>query len=81
MKTITLEEHFVTADFIKATGTYGQDAPKGLQEIRERLLDLGEGRVAAMDEGGVSVQVLSLAAMGVDGLAAAELRCDIAGCA
>jgi uncharacterized protein len=72
MKTITLEEHFVTKDFIKATGTYGQDAPAGLREIRERLLDLGEGRVAAMDEGGVSLQVLSLAAMGVDELAAAE---------
>jgi predicted TIM-barrel fold metal-dependent hydrolase len=72
MKTITLEEHFVTKDFIKATGTYGQDAPAGLREIRERLLDVGEGRVAAMDEGGVSLQVLSLAAMGVDELAAAE---------
>jgi uncharacterized protein len=72
MKTITLEEHFVTRDFIKATGTYGQDAPPALQEIRERLLDLGEARVAAMDEGGVSLQVLSLAAMGVDELAPAE---------
>jgi hypothetical protein len=72
MKTIALEEHFVTKDFIKATGTYGVDAPAGLREIRERLLDLGDGRVAAMDEGGVSLQVLSLAAMGVDELAAAE---------
>ncbi len=42
-----------------------------MQAIRERLLDLGEGRVAAMDEGGVDVQVLSLAAMGVDDLPAA----------
>ena len=72
MKTIALEEHFVTKDFIKVTGTYGQDAPAGLREIRERLLDVGEGRVAAMDEGGVSLQVLSLAAMGVDLLAAEE---------
>jgi hypothetical protein len=72
MKTITLEEHFVTKDFIKATGTYGQDAPPAFQEIRERLLDVGDGRVAAMDEGGVSLQVLSLAAMGVDELAAVE---------
>jgi predicted TIM-barrel fold metal-dependent hydrolase len=72
MKTITLEEHFVTKDFIKATGTYGPETHPALREIRERLLDVGEGRVAAMDEGGVSLQVLSLAAMGVDELAAAE---------
>lgn len=72
MKTITLEEHFVTKDFLKATGTYGQSGPEWMQQVRERLLDLGDGRVAAMDEGGVSLQVLSLAAMGVDELAAAE---------
>jgi predicted TIM-barrel fold metal-dependent hydrolase len=69
MKTIALEEHFVTHDFLRATNAYGQDAPPAMQAVREKLLDLGEGRVAAMDEGGVDVQVLSLAAMGVDDLA------------
>lgn len=72
MKTITLEEHFVTGDFLTATNAYGQNAPPAMQAIREKLLDLGQGRAAAMDEGGVDVQVLSLAAMGVDDLAPAE---------
>jgi predicted TIM-barrel fold metal-dependent hydrolase len=72
MKTITLEEHFVTKDFLKATDAYGSDAGAGMEAMREKLLDLGEGRVAAMDEGGVSLQVLSLAAIGVDLLATDE---------
>ena len=72
MKTITLEEHFVTKDFLKATDAYGSDAGAGMEAMREKLLDLGEGRVAAMDEGGVSLQVLSLAAIGVDLLASEE---------
>jgi predicted TIM-barrel fold metal-dependent hydrolase len=72
MKTIALEEHFVTKDFLKATDAYGSDAAAGMEAVREKLLDLGEGRIAAMDEGGVSVQVLSLAAIGVDKLKPAE---------
>jgi predicted TIM-barrel fold metal-dependent hydrolase len=72
MKTIALEEHFVTQDFLKATDAYGRNAPPAMQAIREKLLDLGEGRVRAMDDGGVDVEVLSLAAMGVDELGAAE---------
>jgi uncharacterized protein len=72
MKTIALEEHFVTADFLKATGAYGHSVPEPMRAIRDRLLDLGEGRIAAMDEGDISLQVLSLAAMGVDTLAPAD---------
>jgi predicted TIM-barrel fold metal-dependent hydrolase len=72
MRTITLEEHFVTESFLKATGAYGQSAPPQMQQIQPKLLDLGAGRIAAMDEGGVDLQVLSLAAMGIDQLAASE---------
>jgi uncharacterized protein len=72
MKTITLEEHFVTTDFLKAAGSYGQDASAPMRAMREKLLDLGAGRIAAMDEGGVDLQVISLAAMGLDELAPAE---------
>lgn len=72
MKTIALEEHFVTTDFLRATNAYGQDTPPAMQAVRERLLDLGDGRIAAMDQGGVDVEVLSLAAMGVDDLAHAQ---------
>ena len=72
MRTITLEEHFVTEDFLKATGAYGSDAPSGLQAMRERLLDVGAGRLAAMDEAAINMQVLSLAAIGKESLAPAQ---------
>jgi uncharacterized protein len=68
MKTITLEEHFVTTDFLKATGGLGQGFPPEMARVRDQLLDLGEGRIRAMDEGGVDLQVLSLAAIGLDKL-------------
>ncbi len=72
MKTITLEEHFVTAGFLKATGAYGDDGPEGFKQMRAKLLDLGESRIAAMDEGRVDMQVLSLAAIGFDELKASD---------
>jgi hypothetical protein len=72
MNAIALEEHFVTVDFLKAIGAYGHAVPEPMRANRDRLLDLGDGRIAAMDEGDVSLQVLSLAAMGVDTLAPAQ---------
>ena len=72
MRTVTLEEHFVTQDFIKATHGYGPDTPPSIQAIRGKLLDMSQERIAAMDEAGIDVQVLSLAALGVDKLAPAE---------
>jgi uncharacterized protein len=60
MKTIALEEHFVTATFLKATGAYGTAAPPRLQQMQAQLLDIGAGRIAAMDEAGLDLQVLSL---------------------
>jgi uncharacterized protein len=71
MHTITLEEHFVTADFLNATQAQEFTNPQ-MAFIREKLLDLGTGRIAAMDAGGVDVQVLSLAAMGIESLDAAS---------
>src|ERR1700744_5739715 len=68
MKTIALEEHFVTTEFLNATGGLGSGFPVELARVREQLLDLGEGRLRAMDEGGVDLQVLSLAAIGLDKL-------------
>ena len=72
MRTITLEEHFVTQDFIKATDAYGAGTPSGIRDMRAKLLDMGAGRIASMDEAGIDVQVLSLAALGVNKLAPAE---------
>lgn len=71
MRTITLEEHFVTESFLRATGAYGKDLPAYMEALQPKLLDLGAGRIAAMDEAAVDFQVLSLAAMGFDGLDAA----------
>ncbi len=68
MQTITLEEHFVTSGFLKATNAYGSEAPPPIAAMRDKLMDLGEGRLAAMDEAGIDVQVLSLAALGIDKL-------------
>ena len=68
MKTITLEEHFVTESFLKATGAYGNNAPPQLAQIQPKLLDLGPERIAAMDQAGIDLQVMSLAAMGIDKL-------------
>ena len=73
MKTITLEEHFVTESFLKATGAYGKEAPPQIAAMRPKLLDLGAGRIAAMDEAGIDLQVLSLASMGLDDLDAATI--------
>jgi predicted TIM-barrel fold metal-dependent hydrolase len=71
MRTITLEEHFVTKDFLRVTGAYGPTAP-AMAAAQPKLLDLGAGRIEAMDEGGVDYQVMSLAAMGFDKLEPAE---------
>jgi uncharacterized protein len=72
MKTITLEEHFVTSNFLQATAAYVAVAPPQLRRMQPQLLDLGPARIAAMDEGGVDLQVLSLAALGIDTLDAAN---------
>ena len=64
MKIIALEEHFLTPDILAAwaaspVGTEGTSAfDRG--EIEERLDDLGDGRIALMDESGVDMQVLSV---------------------
>jgi len=76
MKTITLEEHFVTERFLKATAAGGHGFPPSMAALKPKLLDLGKGadskRIAAMDEAGIDYQVLSLAALGLEGLDARE---------
>src|ERR1700722_19027153 len=76
MKTIALEEHFVTKGFLKATAAHGHRTPPALAELQPKLLDMGNGpsseRIAAMNDGGIDFQVLSLASMGLDRLHAKE---------
>ncbi len=63
-KLVGIEEHFVTADIRAAweASSIGQEGTGGFDrgEIEERLDDLGERRLALMDESGVDVQVLSV---------------------
>ena len=74
MKTIGLEEHFVTADVIRAWNALDprlQDlaiVPSTRGEPALRLAELGETRFTAMDDTGLDVQVLSLSTPGVQHL-------------
>ena len=60
MRTVTLEEHFTTPEVVKVTKDVRRQPPGLMQDIEAKLQDLGQGRLAAMDEAGVSFQVLSL---------------------
>ena len=68
MSTITLEEHFLTPGF-KAAIAKVMTIPPDMAATQKKLLDLGEHRLAAMDSGAVDMQVLSVAALGLDRLA------------
>jgi hypothetical protein len=68
MRTITLEEHFVTQSFLKATESARATGLPQVADLLPKLLDLGAGRIAAMDEAGIDHQVLSLASQGFDDL-------------
>ena len=84
MRTITLEEHFVTPAFMEGPGReLGEHVRAGRGQspmalinahLVEQLLDLDNLRIADMDAGGIDVQVLSLNSPGVEQLepAAAE---------
>ncbi len=63
MRTITLEEHVSTVEFQKAVEAQGRrGAPSEyLRRIQAKLADIGKGRLADMDAGGIDMQVLSLA--------------------
>ncbi len=75
-KLICIEEHFLTADIRAAwaASVLGQEGTAAFDrgEIEARLDDLGGGRLALMDEGGVDVQVLSVTTPSLHNLEAAE---------
>jgi hypothetical protein len=78
MKVISIEEHWTTAGIDRAL----RGQPVGSRDeslvlndrgdIPERLLDLGDLRIAAMDEAGIDLEIVSLAPPGTGGLPAAE---------
>jgi len=72
MRTITLEEHFTTTMYVEATAqaSIGAGAPPNsrMEPIARKQADLGDGRLADMDAGGIDVQVLSLSGILLDAL-------------
>lgn len=62
MRTITLEEHFSTPEFLEAMAEVRQGDPINAlwRANREKLFDVGNARIADMDAAGIDVQVLSL---------------------
>ena len=74
MRTIALEEHYASPASAEgpASGP-GRHGPSlgetaGLAQFAERLLDIGDRRIADMDAAGIDMQVLSLASPGVEQL-------------
>jgi predicted TIM-barrel fold metal-dependent hydrolase len=61
-RTIALEEHYATTKFLNGPGGWHKSRPA----LAAALADVGDARIAAMDEAGVHLAVLSLAAPGVE---------------
>jgi predicted TIM-barrel fold metal-dependent hydrolase len=76
LRTITLEEHFVSPGFVAGPGRASVEAfrMRGAQgaKIVQQLQDVGDGRLAEMDAAGIDVQVLSLDSPGVEQADVAE---------
>jgi uncharacterized protein len=70
MRTITLEEHFVSPGFVAGPGKDFTEqlrnrGPLGARTY-EQLQDIGDRRIAEMDAAGIDMQVLSLNSPGVE---------------
>lgn len=82
MRTITLEEHYATPEFmagpgreIKAQADAAHAHPlvaAAYARLIDQLCDVDEGRIAAMDAAGIDMQVLSLTSPGVEQLDAGD---------
>jgi predicted TIM-barrel fold metal-dependent hydrolase len=77
MRIVALEEHFTMPSLtqridpatVARRGFPPPGAPWGQANLKDELEELGEKRLAAMDEAGIATQVLSLAGPGADLLA------------
>ena len=76
MRTITLEEHFASPAFFDGPARFLKERAEKIggryTYVVDRLCDLGDRRLAEMDAAGIDMQVLSLAAPGVEQMEAAE---------
>jgi uncharacterized protein len=68
MRVIALEEHFQTDSIARSAAARRQDRQTSrlASSLADKLLDIGEGRLAAMDAGRVDLQVLSVVANDLD---------------
>ena len=76
MRTIAVEEHFVTPAFVQGPGKgfldrFKNSGPRGVL-ISERLFEMGDKRIAEMDAAGIDMQLLSLNSPGVEQAEPAE---------
>ncbi len=78
MRTIALEEHFATPAFLDGPNRRLKERAQQLggrfAALAAQLVDIGDGRVAAMDAASVEVQALSLTAPGVEQLGVEEAK-------
>ncbi|GCE08849.1 amidohydrolase family protein [Dictyobacter aurantiacus] len=67
MRTIAIEEHFLSTGFkaVLHAGQSNSPTPTMLSRIQEKLSDLGDARLRDMDANGINLQVISHTAMGV----------------
>lgn len=75
MKTVAIEEHWTTPGIDRMLRTESGDpsiAHNDRGDLPERLLDIGDQRVAWMDEAGIDVQILSIAPPGTHGCPAPQ---------
>src|SRR3984885_6243859 len=78
MRTIALEEHFATHAYLDGPAHRLKEQAAGVggrfAALIDQLVDIADGRVAAMDAAGVDVQALSLTAPGVEQLDVEEAK-------
>ncbi len=76
MKTITLEEHYISPGYADGPGrNFRENVKRGgdrMAKVFEQLADLGKNRIALMDEAGIDMQVLSINSPGTEQLEASE---------
>src|SRR3954451_24876276 len=70
MRTITLEEHFCSPEFLNGPARFVKERAEKIggryKQVLERLSDVDALRISEMDAAGIDVQVLSLSAPGVE---------------